>query len=350
MKKIPVVLCIDVEPDEREIDITAPKEWEGFKKTSGFFIALRSRLEEATQAPVSFSWFVRMDPQIEHAYGQSWWVAKRYGDVIAQLEAAGDEIGLHTHAWRWRQDWHRWIIDHGDQQWVNHCVNMSFEAYQTVFGRSCISFRFGDRWMSDATMDLLEKVGVQFDLTIEPGVKATIEELHTGSFPDYTDSPRYPYRPSQKNLTKDDPMQARGLWIIPLSTGTRSDCFTAIKHVALTLGVGLQSPDENLHLNLALQPRWFRKFVNKLIAADNCYLAPVVRTDVGVNRVAMNHMERNVKFILSHPLLKHFTFVRPAKAVELLTRAASITDPIHRPADLLRTGSGAYVKAPGSGA
>src|SRR2546425_4997123 len=104
MEKIPIIICIDVEPDEREIDSTAAIDWAGFERVFEFFSVFRSRLEKETQAPAHFSWFMRMDPQIEHTYGLSWWVAERYREAIAQLERAGDEIGLHTHGWRWNQN------------------------------------------------------------------------------------------------------------------------------------------------------------------------------------------------------------------------------------------------------
>ena len=316
MAKIPVIICIDVEPDERET--TAAKDWKGFEKTFRFFDALRCRLEEATEAPVRFSWFLRMDPQIGQTYGLSWWVAKHYGDVIAQLETAGDEIGLHAHAWHWNHHASRWVTDFADQNWIAHCLRISFQSYQSAFGRPCLSFRFGDHWMSNETIDLLEALGAKFDLTVEPGVGKPAfapGELHTGSLPDYTDAPKWPYRPSRQSFTKEDPTKGAGLWMIPLSTTTKRDRFAGMKRVALALGIDLDN--EVCQLDLGLKPRWFRGSVNRLIDARS-YLAPVVRSDVGVSRLLMSRMEENMEFILLHPLIKSFKFVRPAEAIELL--------------------------------
>lgn len=196
MRKIPVIICLDVEPDEREIDSADSKDWEGFEESLKYFSDLRPRLEGATGARASFSWFIRMDPQIEHTYGLSCWAVRRYGEAIEQLRRDGDEIGLHAHAWRWDAGLLKWVIDHGDQEWVAHCIRTSFEAYRGAFGRRCLSFRFGDRWMNNETMALLESLGVKFDLTAEPGKTArpTLHrrELHTGSLPDYVDTPRWP--------------------------------------------------------------------------------------------------------------------------------------------------------------
>jgi len=328
MRKIPVIICIDVEPDEREIESTTVKNWEGFEGVLKFLGGLRGRLEKATEAPVSFSWFMRMDPQIEHTYGLPWWVAKRYREAIAQLERAGDEIGLHVHAWRWDNDSNRWIIDHGDQKWIDHCLRMSFAAYQTAFGRPCLSFRFGDHWMNNETMDSLENLGIKFDLTIEPGMKAkpalVPKELHTGSLPDYTEAPRQPYRPSRTDFRKQSGAQERGLWMIPLSTARGGfSCFPSVKHAASALGIDLQKLGETTQLNLGLKGSRFSRYMNSLLdRGGESYLAPVVRTDVGIDPVPRAHMEQNMEFILSHPLVKCFKFVRPAEAIELLTPPA----------------------------
>ena len=222
MGAIPVILCLDVEPDERQVSSDKATGWDGFAETCKLFGALRPWLAAATNAPARFSWFLRMDPQIERAYGSPGWVAERYGELITQFEQAGDELGWRTHAWRWAEDLRGWVADHGDQQWINHCLRVSFAAYRSAFGHACASFRFGDHWMSNETMDLLESLGAQFDLTIEPGRIArpaeSLRENYTGCLPDYSGAPLRPYRPSRRDFRAPGPAPARGLWALPLST------------------------------------------------------------------------------------------------------------------------------------
>jgi hypothetical protein len=322
MREIPVIVCLDVEPDERELGGAASGGWEGFEETFKYFGGLRPRLEAATGARAHFSWFFRMDPQIEQAYGLSWWVAERYGEAIRQLGLAGDELGLHTHAWRWDAARLKWVVDHGDQRWVEHCLHTSFEAYRTAFGRQCRSFRFGDRWMNDETMALLETLGVKFDLTVEPGKAARpglhARELHTGSLPDYTATPRWPYRPSRRDFRRQGPAPARGLWVVPLSTQEVLGRFAGLKRAAMACGI-FQRRYEACQLNLCLDAPLFRVMVGRLLERPaKSYLAPVARTEIGVRPAERANLERNVDFLLSHPLAEHFRFVRPAEAVELL--------------------------------
>jgi hypothetical protein len=219
MEKIPIVICIDVEPDARVTDPNVAIDWAGFEKTFEFYEQLRPHLQDATQSLVHFSWFVRMDPQIADTYGSPDWAIARYRRLFDRMEAAGDDIGLHTHAWRWEPESNEWIADMGDQEWVDHCVQMAFAAFEQSMNRKCQSFRFGDHWMNDATLALVERLGARFDLTVEPGRKElSIPERYTGSPPDYSQAPQQPYRPSKLNFTEHDAEQKRELWAVPLST------------------------------------------------------------------------------------------------------------------------------------
>ena len=176
--------------------------------------------------------------------------------------------------------------------------------------------------MNDETMALLESLGVQFDLTVEPGKTARPglhrRELHTGSLPDYLAAPRWPYRPSRRDFRKHSPAQGRGLWVVPLSTQQVLGRFAGLKRAALAFGI-FQRRYEACQLNLCLEGTLFQLMVNRLLdRPGKSYLAPVARTEIGICPAGRANMERNVDFLLSHPLASHFRFVRPAEAIELL--------------------------------
>ncbi|MGH7340351.1 MAG: hypothetical protein ACREKH_07660, partial [Candidatus Rokuibacteriota bacterium] len=217
--RTPLLICVDVEPDGRAIDPGVRADWNGFEQTCAFVRDLRAALAEATVAPVHLCWFLRMDPQIAHVYGSADWAMTRYRDLIRELEAAGDEIGLHPHFWRWDQEQARWIVDVGNARWVERCLRQSFAAFEHCFGRGCRSIRLGDAWMNDAAMTLIERLGARFDLTVEPGrAPDTLPEPFTGSFPNYAGAPRRPYRPSRRDFRTPGRWWTRTLWEIPLTT------------------------------------------------------------------------------------------------------------------------------------
>src|SRR5262249_59394441 len=124
----------------------------------------------------------------------------RYRRLLDALRAAGDEIGVHAHAWRWDDDAGQWLADHGNPRWVDHCIRSSLRVYRDAFGRATRVFRFGDRFLSNRIIALLDREGVACDLTLEPGHRSVktlrASDRTTGVVPDYSAAPRRPYRPS----------------------------------------------------------------------------------------------------------------------------------------------------------
>ena len=319
---LPVILCVDVEPYNRQINPGGGEDWEGVEESARYFDSLRNRVEETAGAPAHFNWFFRMDPQIERAYGSPGWAAQRYGEVIERLDAAGDELGLHTHAWRWDEGAGRWVTDHDDPRWVEHCVRMSFEAYREAFGRDCASFRFGDRWMNDETMDLLESLGVKYELTLEPGRiprPYPADKSPVGTLPDFVGVPRRPYRPSRRDFREPEPGDERDLWAIPMSTGKEPGRFVRVKRAAAALGLDLRKRNDTVPLNLGLDAALFRALTESwLEAAEEKYLALIVRSDNSLPSRGRAHVEENLDFLLSHPLAPRLRFTTPAEALALL--------------------------------
>lgn len=131
---LPVVVCWDMEPDLRVLEPGVPGQWAGFEELLARVAALRARLAKLTRAPTSFSWFLRMDPQIAEVWGSPGWVAEHYATALAGLEAHGDELGLHTHTWRWDAEPCTWVRDH-DPAWEEHCLELGLETFEAAFGR-----------------------------------------------------------------------------------------------------------------------------------------------------------------------------------------------------------------------
>lgn len=215
----PVLLCIDAEPDERKVDPQLKPDWLGFEHAVDLIERLRPAMTSATGRPAHLSWFLRMDPQITHVYGHPGWAADRYRAQLNTLLANGDELGIHLHPWQWDHQRSGWTQNFADQSWVAHCVAVAFDAFEQAFGERCRAFRFGDRWMNEQTMDLIEQLGATSDSTIEPGqIGNDTSDEYTGTFPDYTDVPRYAYWPSRRNFHAPTPTPVRDLLIVPVNS------------------------------------------------------------------------------------------------------------------------------------
>jgi hypothetical protein len=219
---IPIVLCIDVEPDERVFARDDARRWDGFERLLPRVRSLRERLSQLAQAPVAFTWLIRMDPQVAETWGSPSWAVETYGDVFDELQASGDELGLHTHLWRWDRERDGWVTDN-DADWGERCVTMALDAYEASFGRPCPAHRGGDQALSGEALACLQARGVKVDFTVEPGLSphgaAVPGEEALGMTPDYRGVPTRPYRSSPATFPAPDPASTADPLLVPLVTG-----------------------------------------------------------------------------------------------------------------------------------
>ena len=322
--KIPIILCIDVEPDGFFIDRDKPLPWLGYEATYEFFRQFRSRISETTKSQAHYSWYYRIDPQVQVTYGSPEWPWTHYEKYIDDFIQNGDEIGLHPHAYRWEEKINNWIEDLGNQSWVNHCVEMGFVSFKKIFNRTCDSFRFGAYWTNNETINLVEELGARFDLTPEPGLnlkkRAFDAQLYTAPLPNYDHVPRFPYRPSKSDFTKSDPNRKDGLWIIPLSTGYIQYRFGRLEQVYRKFFNPELLKPKCISLNIGnYGSKNFSRMVNHLLnTLEKPHLVLVLRSDNGTKPRQMKNIQDNLDFLLSHPFAGRFVFSTPAELMTTL--------------------------------
>jgi hypothetical protein len=325
---IPIVLCVDVEPDERLVDRRRAAPWMGFEKLSAHVSGLRKRIEDRHGIAIRLAWFLRMDPQVKEAHGDATWAATRYGEQLEAAAAQGDDIGLHIHAYRWNDAAAAWVADHGNPDWVAECVHMSADAFRAAFQRRCGSYRMGDRYIDDATLALMESLGGRVDLTVEPGYEASpavfLEQLHTGSLPDLRAAPRRVYRPARRDFRCVDSSGGRTIAILPLSTW-RIPGLLAVARRVYVFGMILRTspiPDvlkrqRMMTMGLSLPPLFFRRMLDDLLADESVpHLVSIDRTHIGNDPEKLDRLEVNLNSLLSHPLAHRFVFARPEEVVD----------------------------------
>ena len=166
---VQLLISIDVEPDDQLVDRDNPGPWRGFEDLLRQIGPIRDRFHECTGRPVYFGWYWRLDPQIEETYGTAAWPLRSYAPAIDELSRAEDAFGVHTHAWRWSPARRSWFADHADRDWVTQCLQLSFETFERFFQAPCTAHRFGSSWINDATLDVIERLGADYDLTVEAG-------------------------------------------------------------------------------------------------------------------------------------------------------------------------------------
>lgn len=215
---LPVVLCVDVEPDLRVFDRDDPQPWRGFERFLERLPELRRLLSERAGSS-AITWFLRMDPQVAETWGSPGWIAAEHGDTLASLVREGDELGLHTHTWRWDEERGAWFADYADEAWAEECLAMGLGAFEAAFGRPCRAHRGGDHFLCGSMLALLDRAGVEVDLTVEPGwppVGPPGNEPAAGELPDFRNAPTRPYRSSHAAFPAADPSAGGGPLLIPL--------------------------------------------------------------------------------------------------------------------------------------
>jgi hypothetical protein len=323
---VPVILCVDVEPDPFLVNRADPEPWAGYEATFAYLSAMRGPFEEATGSPVHYTWCFRMDPQVADSYGSPTWAADRFPAFIEEMRRQGDATGIHPHMYRWARDKQQWLEDLGHQDWVEHCVESSLDAYATAFDRPCEISRCGNYWINTATINLLERRRVRYDLTVEPGLPAsfggTLEKgFSTGSRPSLTRVPRAPYHPSRDDFCRPAAPGSRDITLIPLTSGY------------VQVGARVWSRARRLWRNgwrhrlqsepLSMYRPWdppnsFDRMIDRAIAAQTApYLAFAIRSSIGIGR-SFQAVDACLRAILSHPQRRRFVFSTPSKALALL--------------------------------
>lgn len=327
--KIPVVLCVDIEPDEFFVDRVCTKPWTGFEFSNGYLKKFRTRFEEVTGQAVYFNWFIRMDPQVAIAYGNAAWAAERYAGFFEEYRSAGDEIGLHVHTYRWLEDRDQWLDDCGNAEWVTHCLQSSNDSFNEAFGKQARSIRFGNYWLSTAAVNQAEALGFEFDLTIEPGLNASNWQSdkkppQTGVIPDFYRVPRVPYVPSRSNFKKQgDKGDGRNIMMMPITSA-----YLALgwgpRDIKRRLGRLVRNGPSGHRQDqpLSMWRKWtgkdgFTNMLDRAIALQKRpYLAFAVRSDM--NGREFQAYDSCLNALLNHPAASRFVFCNPRNAMRYL--------------------------------
>lgn len=333
-QKIPVLICIDIEPDEFFVPRQELNPWQGFELTHAYFKTLRETLQQATGQAIHFCWFIRMDPQVAISYGSAAWAVDQYGDLLSESIAAGDEMGSHVHTYRWCEQTGDWLDDHGHEDWVLECLETAVDAYKHSFGQPCQSLRFGNYWSSTHAINQAEALGFTFDLTIEPGLPPNCldprKPPHSGDLPDYYRVPREPYAPSRTDFRQKAQHGDRQITLMPLTSaylqhgwGRRS-----LKHKIQRIQKnGFRHRLQDTPLSMWQhwrQPNDFSQMIDRAIAVQrHPYLAFAIHSNFPVETQTSPRIDRCIQALVSHPDRSRFTFCTPSEAMAILQESGS---------------------------
>jgi hypothetical protein len=122
-----------------------------------------------------------------------------------------------------------------------------------------------------------------------------LDDPHTGSFPDYTQMPRYAYQPSKTDFTRPGNGETRGLWVIPLSTGSTDWAFTPIDasgEMESVTAKGYQPAYEGYHDTTDC--KWIVGWVWDMNRPDRPLNVEILDGDVLLDTVTANSFRRDL--------------------------------------------------------
>ena len=297
----PFILAIDVEPGPRHQVSGTPEEWSGFERCVEHLARWRADVHEKTGSPLRITWFLRCDRQVS-AYGSDDWALMHFSSLIGQLKSQGDEFGLHFHPYSpsaegsWQQDW-------TDEAAILDALLSSVSLYRRRLAELRY-FRMGDHWLSGAILNQLEALGIEYDLTIEPGRPAKpVQAPDIGFTPDFTRAPRTPYRPAAGDFLTPDREAKRGIWLVPVTTA----CFD---HPDEPHPVSEGHRVEMLHF--AFASSFVQPFIDGVLASGKLTVAVTRSGDLEWSK----DMLANFDYLLGHANLHRVVIEPPAAAVQ----------------------------------
>lgn len=325
---VPVVFCIDCEPDGAVPVRGGGGPWTWVERCIEDLEPERGRLEDATGAPVHFTWAVRADPQLGEIHGDAAWGLRHYREAWQGFAARGDDVALHPHPQRWCPDAQAWVGVQHEPGWPAHVTRQAHAAYRAVLGVPPVTFRFGNRYLDGDLVRCVEELGFLHDLTLEPGYpgrSGTRPDHRTpGRCPSYFEAPREPYRPSAADHLVPDLARTSGLWIVPMSTAPiepEAPRSQRPHHRAVSPGLYRY---EVLHLRMP--PPQFRDAVDRLLhELARPYLAVVIRSDM----IALREVWENLSMLRAHPWARCFTWTTSAGALRRLGYERDAVPPPH---------------------
>ncbi len=311
---IPIVLCVDAEPDARIVDPSAAS-WLGLPLTFDLLERERPRQVRATGRDAHLNWFVRMDPQVAAAHGSPAWAVEQHRASFDRLVAAGDGVGLHTHTWRWDTTLGTWVSDFSEPAWIDECLELSFSAFEQVMGRPCTIFRFGDRWMDHRTMGELEARGIEIDLTLEPGFGPDSfygpGEITRGELPDYRAVPAAPFVPSRNDYRVPGAPGERRVWELPVTTAAVRP---NVAHRMYSRWIARKPATSLSTALLSLSTPAFAQLVDDALRRPNPHLVLTLRTGAAAVPRYAARIEANLAVLRARPEAPRCAWLTPAEA------------------------------------
>jgi hypothetical protein len=173
----PSLGCIDSRPGWQGVEIGIP----------AMFGAAEEVAESYGLKP-KFTWFVRVDDQVEYYHGNACYLLERYSTMWRHRKNIGDEIAWHPHIYKFENNvWSR----ETDPAHVKEIICRNYKIFSKCEAVPKVC-RIGESWFDNDISALLDDLGIICDSTAMPG-RMRQDDYRTM---DWRKTPQKPYHPS----------------------------------------------------------------------------------------------------------------------------------------------------------
>jgi Glycosyltransferase WbsX len=221
---VPVLLCVDCEPD-----VSQPGPGAGLESVEAT-VELLSRWREhaarATGRDVRLVWLVGMHGLVTEELGHPAAILDRVPEILLGVEEAGDALGVVPRAILRDPGSGHWIPERTSPALASEALGGALVSFKEAVGHAPPILRFGDGLLSTPIVTEAELGGVRYDVTIEPGRlgsrRAGGDTVGTDvAGEDWSRVPRSPYFPSHEDYRKPLALGSRPLRMVPMTSGPR---------------------------------------------------------------------------------------------------------------------------------
>jgi len=228
-----IVICCDVDHDVLGYNIPATR-FDVYKKKLGWksinnvqeIKQICNSVKDSKSNTAKITWFTRSDEHLKIIFNDYAYPLRNFWDLWKQLRHQGDEIGWHSHLWRWSNQNKCWYQEVSDNKWISHCLEKGYKEFIELT-KNVTSTRMGWGFHNNFTMKKINDLGLIVDLSASPGLKHVGSPDERGSHflnsYDWSITQDHPYLPSLQDYRRPAEKNEQSLDIleIPVTTAPK---------------------------------------------------------------------------------------------------------------------------------
>jgi len=187
-----IALTVDSDSDQFDPSLnrgaSPVPSWEGVENGIPNIVEVTASCRDSSGAAPKFTWFVRVDPQLEALYGDCGYLLDRYASLWDSCKRRGDELAWHPHLYR--LEGARWVQEVNPERLQADLQETWVSMQKRRFYPT--SSRIGDAFGSNEVLQTLSHLGLLCDATAMPGRVRRDSDRQL----DWDGTPMHPYRPS----------------------------------------------------------------------------------------------------------------------------------------------------------